>query len=537
MFKVSTNNLPLANEQVVQASSNSGSTFQPGNNERIRIVLQPEAIPLLDPLGSYISCDFELTGNPRSQFNFNGGSCLSMVQDLRVSLGGKVVEEINQVPVLVNAFKSYLRDVNGTKKDTVQESSEGIANPLNEKASAGTGSRKVKLCFQLPSGLLRSPQGIPLLATGPMEIEFRLAPAVQVLKLTSWAVGGLQDPVPAAAGTGLYYPLNRPGAVLAGNPIPNVELAQSGYNAVGPVDGDGYYGFNSIDDCPFPVGSIVRLRNISAGNNTYNAVQVSALALQGNGNIRLTLVAVGGGALGNVTTATGANDDVQIGIIGFLNDAGNAQVQVPQGSYQLTNVQFHAQAIQPPPQYLSSLPKKLASGGFSFDVPTYQEVESQNTGLVNATAEIPVFASRALSVMTVPRLQAQVNYNVSLDGDYLRVKEYQHQIGASGRREPNRPVDTSIMDDANRLLPSQEHLRELEKTLQTSGHVNSLKKHQDCFVMGRALSAKGGSMNLAGSGCRLYANYVAAPGALTYHSYVHHIKKVQVDNSGLEVLS
>lgn len=543
MFKVSNNTLPLSNEQVVQASTNSGSVYQPGNNERIRIVLQPESIPLLDPLGSYISCDFELTGTPRSQFNFNGGSCLSMVQDLRVSLGGKVVEEINEVPVLVTSLKSYIRNVNGVKKDSIQEGGEGIANPLNQVASAGTGSRLVKLCFQLPSGLLRSTQGIPLLATGPMEVEFSLAPAVKVLKLTSWAVSGLQNPVPAGAGTGKYYPLIRKGVVNPVAPVATVDLAQTGYDpaTAGSADNTGYYSFNNIDDCPFPVGSLIRVFNITANNLVYDVARVSALSTQANGAIRLDLQTVAGGAIGNIANVIGANDDLKVCHIGFLNGPGNAQVQATRGSYQISNVQFHAQVIDPPPQYMSALPKTLESGGFSFDVPTYQEVQSQNNGLISATAEIPVFASRALSVFTIPRLQAQTNYNVSLNGHYDgatgALKDYQHQIGSTGRREPNRAVDTSIMESNIYEQPSQEHLRELEKTLSTSGTVKSLKDYRNNFVIGRALSAKGGSMNLQGSGCRVYLNYLLSPNPMTYHSYVNYIKTVQVDNTGIQVLS
>lgn len=539
MLKVSANKLPLANEQIVQASKNSGSTFQPNNNEIVHITIQPESVPMLDAAGSYITCDFELIGNPTAQFNFNGGSCLSMIQDLRVSLGGRVVEEINSVPVLINAMKTYLRDVNGVKKDTIQESGEGIANPLNQSAAVGLGSRKVQLCFQLPSGVLRMAQGVPLVACGALDIEFRLAPAAQVLKLTSFGLGGLQNPVPAGVGTARTYKLIRSADVAAGATMANAQLAQTGYVA-GGADGanTGYYGFNNIDDCPFPVGSIVRIRNTTAGNNTYNAVRVGGLDTQAGGNVRLTFVAVNGGALPNVNNAKAAAADIEICIIGFLNNAGTAAVQVPQGSYQISNVQFHAQKIDPPPQYLNALPQTLSSGGFSFDVPTYQEVQSQNNNLVSATAEIPVYSSRAVSVLTVPRLQAQVNYNVNLNGDYVHLSEYQHQIGQTGRREPSRPVSTSIMDDANRLLPSQEHLRELEKALKPMGAVRSLKDYLNCFVIGRALSAKGGSMNLQGSGCRLYANYLQAPGGnLTYHSFVHHIRTVNVSSEGVVVLS
>jgi hypothetical protein len=138
-------------------------------------------------------------------------------------------------------------------------------------------------------------------------------------------------------------------------------------------------------------------------------------------------------------------------------------------------------------------------------------------------------------MLSVPELGTQTAFANTRAGEYADALDYQWQFGASGMRAPNRAVDLSQL--ANDMV-SQEHLRELQKSLASYGKVKDLRQFKNNFVIGRALGHKGASMDMsAGGGARLYVNYSAGlpAGGLQFHNFVHHIRSVTLSASGVSV--
>ena len=522
MLKVSRNQFPLQNSQRVQASQGAGSSYAPNNNERVSFVLDPVSIPMFDPHSSYITCDFELN-NQVCQMSFvNNIGCLSMLLNMRVYLNETIVEEINDFPTLCNVAKVYNRELSNVKLDSLGELGGGVSNPLNQSSATGVGSRVVKLCFQLPTGLLQQSKAIPLLATGKCRIEFDLEKAEKCL-------------VPSKYNVINEFTGNNYGEAYAGAIRVQADTTATTYWDLQQVTNttlNGYSDFNNEHDCPFFKGcKIAVTKQTGGGAETLVLDDLEVLTVTREtgdaateGNIRLTFA------------STPTTDDVVLADVCRVRmKKYSDDTKVPKGNYSITNVEFHAQVIQPPPNYVQALPRVMA-GGMSFDVMTYTNFKDNLPNLTSGTINIPVYSHRSLSVISVPRSQTQTDYANTLQGQYAHLSDYQFQLGVSGRRVPNRPVDCSIMD-ANEDKPSQEHIRELAKGLSRGSAVRDVRKFKDEFVISRALGSKGATMDLSNSGgCRLYVNYLQASTNLQFNNYVHHIRTINVSNEGVEVL-
>ena len=526
MLKVSRNQFPLQNSQRVQSSQGAGSSYAPNNNERISFVIDGRSIPLFDPHSSYITCDFELNSQVCQLTFVNDIGCLAMVLNMRVYLNETIVEEINDFPTLCNVSKVYNRELSNVKLDALGELGGGVSNPLNQSsATAGCLARVVKLTFQLPTGLLTQSKALPLIATGKCRIEFDLEKAERCLVPVKYQV--INETVGALGVFGQQY---------AGAIREQVITTATTYWDLEQVTNttlNGYSDFNDQHDCPFYVGCHISVTKQSPADPeeilvisdaTVTAVTKETGTPATEGNIRLTFAA-------QDTAVAVIADDVCRVRMKFYNDGTN----VVKGNYSISNVEFHAQTITPPPNYVQALPRVL-SGGMSFDVMTYTNFKDNLPNLTAGTINIPVYAQRALSIISVPRSQTQANYANTLSGQFASLSDYQLQLGVSGRRVPNRPVDCSIMN-ADEDKPSQEHIRELAKGLSRGSAVRDVRKHKSEFVISRALGSKGATMDLSNSGgCRLYVNYAQASGNLQFNNYVQHIRTVNVSNEGVTVL-
>jgi hypothetical protein len=536
MLKVSQNTFPLANSQKVVASVASGSVFSPNNNERIRISLDPANIPLLDPVSSYITCDFTLTA-PNAQFKFvDDIGCTAMLRDVRVYLGGVVVEEITNLPSIIGSVKSYMDELSVLKLDSLGEASYQ-ANPLNGIATAAFAPRTVKLCFKPPSGLFGLSSAIPLVAAGNLELEFTLERSDKCLVPVDYQVLSQVPLVPSGGGAaanflcGPRYRCVKQVVAAAGN-LTTITLAPT--VSANATNTNAYIGFDTENDCPFAVGMYIMPTNIADGEDDAderrviagNGVQITAVGRTADGLIQLTIAATA------TAVALAANDEGQFVRIARYSD----NTTVPSTGYQVTDVNFHANVVTPPAQYLASIPKVMMDGGMSFDIPTFTEILANvPAGSTSATVDIPIYVSRGVSMLSVPELGTQTAFANTRAGEYADALDYQWQFGASGMRAPNRAVDLSQLADD---MVSQEHLRELQKSLASYGKVKDLRQFKNNFVIGRALGHKGASMDMsAGGGARLYVNYSAGlpAGGLQFHNFVHHIRSVTLSASGVSV--
>ena len=75
--------------------------------------------------------------------------------------------------------------------------------------------------------------------------------------------------------------------------------------------------------------------------------------------------------------------------------------------------------------------------------------------------------------------------------------------------------------------------------------VRSLRNYHENFIIGRALSAYGGSIPLTMKGARLYIDYLqnqkrtgndVAVVAKNWFIYVHHIRRLMITGQGIQVM-
>ncbi len=149
---------------------------------------------------------------------------------------------------------------------------------------------------------------------------------------------------------------------------------------------------------------------------------------------------------------------------------------------------------------------------------------------------IPCY-SRSTKCQLSGRVDAsQAPYAYSRGGSIDGLRQYQFKIGA--RVEPQRPIDVSNTTLNVREYASQEHLQEFSKALIATGMGNrSLLKHRDNFVMGRSLSAMGGTEDLTEKALRVEIEYNsgAGNGAKNVFTFVNHIRRLQITPSGLQI--
>ena len=504
------NALPLLNFSAVQPSDASGSEFNPVSNGRVRIKL-PATLGVIDPHNSYLKFDFELTAPNYKMIFGNGIGAQAIIKDLRISVGGRVVEELAQLPVLARLQRDYGRDLSTNQLDGVQYLSCGSANPLQESSTVGVSPVKVQICMQPKwSGFLTARQAMVLSAMGNCEIEFTLAPANEVLQ--------------QARGSSDSFDI----AVIPNGVFTHVDILED------DADNEPYNKYwNDENDCLFAVGSRIK---ITTDRGDKNNVEVTAVAKSGN-RIRLSFAS---------QTTLGADTTTQ-SITLVAGTDGNAAVSC---GYKISKVEYVANIIEMPPQMAEAMAK---GGMIQYDIPTYQTLISQAPADVPLVGiDIPTAVSRAKALFCVPMLANGTKTMLDdgtayrLAGSYNDLRNYQWQLSKDGKREPSRPVDTQNMATSEKFAP-QEHLFELEKAFRASSvGVRSLREYADNFVCGRSLSAYGGSTDLSLGGARLYLEYlqtlprnggnntITAKNIITF---VHHIKRMTLTSAGCVVES
>ena len=220
-------------------------------------------------------------------------------------------------------------------------------------------------------------------------------------------------------------------------------------------------------------------------------------------------------------------------------------------TYEVSVPTLVLQVVVPPEQYVQEQARKVATEGFSIDVPTYTCYKNNTyAGVNSATLEIPCYSSRARSILAIGVNGGQMlggNHILtgpySYQGKYDDLDTYQFQIGED--RQPVRPVNCGNLSTFQHNV-AQEQLTELEKALKSAGcNVRSLKEHHNNFVIGRALSSYGGSIPLTMKGARIYLDYLSQDKRLNadvgvinkqFFSYVAHIRRLNITPQGVSVM-
>ena len=548
--------MPVENYSVVTQSEN-GTQFSPGMKSIFRV---PSHLGYVDFHTSYLFFDFEIK-NGLSKMEFTGANNPEMlIRTWRVLIAGHVVEEIDHPNVLIKALKyDYGQDLGMTE----------VSNVLNKKGRGtgyqglnkyGTGAPptttilggenpndKVKITLDLEfSGIFGSNQTFPVGLTGDVTIEIIWEEARRSLKCLDSGV--LPDVITE---TNHYRLANgmKCANLTGGGAVTTIDLTASDQDLFPNLAShESAHG----EDLPFSIGQEVVVRGRNGTTNaqyTSDPRPISAIADNG-GSIRLTL---GNGGIPDPTNNI-ENCRVAYGGSAFTNAGTGAGVDTTWDnngtlSYEISVPTMALQVVVPPQQYISAQSMKVNQEGLAIDIPTYTCYKANTyENIKSATIDIPCYASRARSLLAIGVNQQNLGGNnvkggYKVDGYYNDLFQYQWQIGE--HREPVRPVNCSNLSTWQHNV-AQEQLTELDKALRASGcDVRSLRKYRDNFIIGRALSAYGGSIPLTMKGARLYIDYLetnkreggaVTPSNKNWFCYCHHIRRMIITGQGVQVM-
>ena len=529
MLSVS-NSLPVSNYSVKVVSEANGSIFNPQTNSRVRLTL-PSSLGMVDMHSSFLQFKYRVVPPAISQeatpadrrdcYNMvmsNDQGVEQIIKNLRVSIDNKPVEEIQNYNVLHKFKKDYSEDNAQKSLDSIFDKSiqkDGTSSgyycrTLTNATPLATYNEPQKHIIKLGcSGVLSLPVGLPILATGKVDIEFELEDANRVLAC-------------ATAHTDL---LCEDGQTSAGGIFTTVDVSFT--------DGTTRYdahGFTNAADCPFAVGNTVRVRGDVTGGNALDFRRLVTGVADVGGRVRITFADSDAGGANNAAI-TNVNVSALIGI----DDATGAP-RASQYSYEVSEVEYVVRSIEMPPPYLGSLQKRIQQNSFEMDIPTYTSyIDTLQAGIQKQTINVPAFSSRVKSVLSVPITANQAGFRFNRAGVLDNIRNFQAQIGT--RREPNRAIDMTNTSGTLHAYPSQEYLHELKKVLTANNiGLRSLREHERNFVMCRSLSSMGGSEDLSDKGFRFDVEYSQNPLAKNVFSFVYHLKRLTITPAGLEIM-
>ena len=551
--------LPVENYSVIQQSEN-GTQFGPNNKIRFRI---GSHLGYIDFKTSYLQWNLEVQ-NAKAKMEFtNGMGADVLIRTWRVLIGGHIIEEIDHPNVLLKTWKyDYGQDLgmreisevldksgNGTGYKGLNKTGAAVNITLNENPCA-----LVKCILDLNfSGIFGSSQTFPVGLTGDVEIEITLEDQRKCFQVIQ---DGYQ-PFCLTDTTSRYSRGCSLGASLdlTGGPT-SLTLKESPTNQ-GPLcksrvdleDGSQSVGALKLPNgCPFSVGQQLRI----SGEGT--AVGANEQAEHAVGAVSAISYVTGAPVL-TIPSLTVNTNPILDGRLGFAQDGpdGGATNWSNGGSltYEVSVPSLVLQVVVPPQQYIAEQANKVATEGYAIDVPTFTCYKTNTyADIKSATIDVPCYASRARSIIAIGTDSNQalggnsiLTSPYDMRGYYNDLHQYQFQIGE--QREPVRPVDCGNLSTAAHNV-SQEQLTELEKALKASGcDVRSLRHHRNNFIIGRALSAYGGSIPLTMKGARIYIDYLQNDKrqqatttivAKNWHVFCSHIRRLNITPQGVSVM-
>ena len=536
MLKVS-NSIPISNYSQVVISDNSGATFKPKTNSRVRVAL-PTTLGMIDFHSSYFQFDTKVTKNP-TQGNTNTYKCgfgnrqgaEQIVRDLIIRVDGRPLETITNYNVLDKARRDYAHDLTLNNLDavyshaTLQPDNPSYAaqewNTITETYTYNSVSTKNQMQLDL-SGLLSMKTGFPIVATGSVEIEFILEDAENVL-VPQQEMGAVQ-----CAG----FVCDGNGAITGGKVTLKDVMDEDRHNT------DNVYAKGNVFE-------IIGTKN--DGTEVKRYFRITAPTVKNGTKLEITstdfTAQVGGTYLFSAGDDFNTGAGASVTIRPMFNSTYVDKTTLPtlitneQWSYEVSNVEFVCRSIEMPPPYLNALQRRIQGEGLVMDCPTYSMyLANILPNLIRQSLLVPCYSSRVKGVLSVPVLSAQENYQHDRQGKVDGLREYQAKIGS--RVEPQRPVDiTNWTTDTQHQFHAQEHLQELTKTLNAVGiGERSLARWRDNFVFGRRLGAMGGSEDLSEKGFRWEIAYNSNVNkAKNVYNFVSMVKRLQIVPTGVNI--
>ena len=523
MYSVS-KEMPLDSYQIITPSDNA-SEFTKGSLVRFTI---PSSVGFFDSHMSKLQVLCKTSGaNYKMCFNSQYAGSASMIDMIRVSQNGRVISEITEYSTLQHMVKSYSDSVSVRQRESLykgtvdymadsavlkQFQSEHLLNGqgLNRSGADGATSMEQDVKFQMELdmiALFEVMEIVPVAITGDLLLEIRLRQQdAEIMKVLPTTKNTFGCDALATGATSITIPVSQ------------------------------FKGFTNLADSPLIKGMVVKAS--PGGTNEYT---ISALSQAANGTITLTVNAIQ------------AADDTKTAFTIAKGADSNAAVAAAQ--FILSKAELQLQVVKPPPSYIQQLTSEMEGGMLMYDLDNWTTYrETVLSGVRSQTITIPTTQSRAKAVFSVLRKQDVPAFSIDNandfdeNGEFGDLVDYRSQI--NGIFYPNQPIDVSIF--AGKLHFPMEHGQELKKAFDACGiGMGSMLHMKQNFVIGRALSKYGSSMNLTATPINVYLNYRTATGPQSLNgsnalvaggpfdvvSYLHHTTRIAVTPDGLEVMN
>ena len=549
-------NMPVENYSVVQQSEN-GTQFGPNNKIRFRI---GSHLGYVDFHTSYLQFNLEIQ-NAKAKMEFaNGMGADVLIRTWRLLIGGHIVEEIDHPNVLLKVLKyDYGQDLGMSEVCEVLDKAgnatgyQGLNKVGQVDITTTNPCAVVKCILDLNfSGIFGSSQTFPVGMTGDVEVEITLEDPRKCLQVIQSGFkpngmtpsGLLNNGVPVAQLTASADALAQ--VSFSTPPAQHTKTSKQ-------VSQSATY----LNDCPFQIGQSLRLR--AEGGAVGANAQYDQPSTAGIASIQTRPNSTGDGSAGDVQLSVGflacsANNGLSPRVSfnpAKAQDDGVGYDNNGTLTYEVSVPSLVLQVVVPPEAYVQEQSRKVATEGYSIDIPTYTCYKNNTyAGVKSATLEIPCYSSRARSLLCIGVDGAQplggnnmLTAPYDFQGKYDDLDTYQFQIGEE--RQPVRPVGCSNLSTFQHNV-AQEQLTELEKALRSAGcNVRSLRKHRNNFIIGRALSAYGGSIPLTMKGARVYLDYLSSDKRLNadvavinkqWFNYCAHIRRLNITPQGVSVM-
>tara|TARA_R110001606_G_scaffold96883_1_gene214294 strand:- start:993 stop:2687 length:1695 start_codon:yes stop_codon:yes gene_type:complete len=223
-----------------------------------------------------------------------------------------------------------------------------------------------------------------------------------------------------------------------------------------------------------------------------------------------------------------------------LGAIGTGTLNIPAPSYTLSGIEYLAQSVNPPDDYVEGMMKKaMTSEGVSLDYLScdlFRHNQSNIEGIVQA--QIPTLATRGKSIICQPLPVAWYRdmSQSSLSGIPDGARNYQFIFGSN--LIPSRPAE---LGRYSQTLPRNEplHTSEIQKALiNINKTVFNLQKIDEHFVIARGFNKYGQITNFSEATMSLRVDYGASASQVKiFNNFVWSLRRLTISKGMVSVMN
>jgi len=527
-----------------------------GQNDQIRINV-PSFVGFLDPNQSYLKMKIKFN-NARGQLvtDPDAGGAHALFRNVLHRDGNNQTnlefnEDYNANVALLNNYtetpsvvhkKELFSGVQRSLGDTNNEKTLYYAQRANPNGAANAGdpdttvrtANEPTVQFQLNCGLYKQGNILPVSAMNGMRVIMDTEDILRSCRYTD-----LDGEFSERANASKRVRITAQKAAGA-------DQRQNGF---GSVETDRAQGDN-----PFEVGDILYIQDIANGvaeevlgviegfSNNGGVLRISYNPQRVDRTAGLTgTFAVASEVYYKVADRQVANNFFQSPADDGADNAKSGNTLAP--SYTLSDIEFIAQSVSPPPQYVEGLLRAAASErGVSMDIMTYElhrANQSNNLGLTQI--QIPTLVKRAKSLFTQPLPTSDANARGlggrSFSGITDAAKSYEWIYGTTHYPSRLVPLErySQVVGGGTEFRNEALHTSELQKAIvnveEPVRNLHQIAKH---FCVARGLSKYGQIQDLSEQTLSLRLDYNAgATESKIFNNYIYGLRRITINKDGV----